>query len=156
MSWLSTMFGNHEGNTGVETPVEPELAFTERVTASLNTLAADARLAGAVISTTAFSQLRSIDDVIRPLLAYIAGNPVPITDQIAIESLVSDYVPTSLRLFLLLPPEDQTAGDPADLLLHEQFTALETSARRLSATIIVTAASALETHAIFLQNKFNG
>ncbi len=156
MSWLSAMFGSADGNPGVRTPDEPEVPFTERVTASLNTLAAAARSAGAVISTTAFSQLRSIDDVIRPLLGYIAGNPVPITEQIAIESLVSDYVPTSLRLFLLLPPGDQQDGDPGDLLLQEQFTALEKSARQLRSSIIVTAASALETHAIFLQNKFNG
>jgi hypothetical protein len=156
MSWLSAMFGNDDGNPGVQAPGEPDLPFTDRVTASLNALAADARSAGAVISTAAFSQLRSIDDVIRPLLAYIVGNPVPITEQIAIESLVSDYVPTSLRLFLLLPPADQVDGGAADLTLQDQFTALEKNARQLSSSIIVTAASALESHAIFLQNKFNG
>ncbi|MCU1406031.1 MAG: hypothetical protein JWQ43_2334 [Glaciihabitans sp.] len=121
---------------------------------ALDELAGAARGAGSRVSTQVYSQLRSIDDVVRPLINHVATHPVVIETEIAIESLITDYVPTPLRLFLQLPAAEAVDGGKADLLLQEQFTALERSARKLSLSVYSDSVSALETHAIFIQNKF--
>jgi hypothetical protein len=155
VSWLEALFARDEPRRATApVPAAPVQSFTERATASLDTLADATRAAGSRVSTQVFSQLRSIDDVVRPLIAHVATHPVVIETEIAIESLITDYVPTPLRLFLELPAAEAVDGGKADLLLQEQFTALERSARKLSLSVYGDSVSALETHAIFIQNKF--
>jgi hypothetical protein len=137
-------------------PVSPPApqSFSARMAAELDTLSESTRAAGSQVSTAVFSQLRTIDDVLRPLIDHVGTHPVVIETEIAIESLVTDYVPTPLRLFLQLPPSETADGGKADLLLQEQYTALERNARRLAESVYDDSVSALETHAIFIENKF--
>lgn len=154
MSWFDSIFPRDSAQSAPAAVVaEP---FDVRILRSLNTLALASRRSGAAVSPQVFSQLRSLDDVIRPLLAHVALHPVAVEREIAIESLVTDYVPTTLRLFLELPMSEQVDGGPADKLLQEQFTALEKSARQTSANIYEDSLSALQTQAIFIQTKFSG
>jgi hypothetical protein len=155
VTWLNSLFtGDAPSTPSTPAPSAPVITFSDRVTASLDSLAQASRRSGAAVSPAAFSQLRSIDDVIRPLLAHIALHPVMLEREIALEALVTDYVPTTLTLFMQLPESQQADGGKADLLLQAQFTALERSARQQSTTIFEDSVSALETHAIFIQNKF--
>lgn len=154
MSWLESIFARNDS------PRVPEAApaaqsFDARILSALDSLAEASRRSGAAVSPQVFSMLRSIDDVLRPLSAHVALHPVVVEREVAIESLVTDYVPTALRLFLELPRSEQADGGKADRLLQEQFTALERSARQLSANIYEDSVSALETHTIFIQTKFN-
>jgi hypothetical protein len=156
VSWLESLFSRDESRRPPAVPVAPAApqSFSDRMTAALDTLADSARAAGSQVSTAVFSQLRTIDDVLRPLILHVGTHPVVIETEIAIESLVTDYVPTPLRLFLQLPPSEKADGGKADLLLQEQYTALERNARHLSASVYNDSVSALETHAIFIENKF--
>lgn len=154
MSWLDSIFAR------ADSPRAPNIApvvqsFDERILPALNSLAEASRRSGAAVSPQVFSMLRSLDDVLRPLLAHVALHPVVVEREVAIESMITDYVPTSLRLYLELPESDRVDGGKADRLLQEQYTALEKSARQLSANIYDDSLAALETQSIFIQTKFN-
>jgi hypothetical protein len=129
--------------------------FAERMLSDLEELAAVARQSSGAVSAHVFSILRGIDDILRPLLSQIALHPVSVEREIAIESLITDYVPTSLRLFFALPPSERAEDGVAHGLLNEQVAALERSAENLSRSINADSLSALRTQSLFIQSKFS-
>jgi hypothetical protein len=152
MSWFEALTGR---NTAPAPAIPPAAApYEQRATAALDSLAAAVRAASTIVSPTVFSQLRSIDDVVRPLIVHIATNPVIIDTQLSIDAIITDYVPTTLSLLLQLPAAERAIGGKSDLMLQEQFTTLERSAHDISARVYRDSISALETNAIFIQNKF--
>lgn len=156
MSWFTGLFGGGEATTTtVVAPPPPAVPFTERAQTELDALAAASTRAGRDLSTAAYSLLRTIDDIIRPLIDHIWNHPVVVEREVAIESLLTDYVPNTLTVFLRLPEEDRADGSPADLSLCTQLETLALGARELADGIHQDAVNALQTNAIFLQNKFD-
>jgi hypothetical protein len=154
MSWFSSLFTN-DVTPVIAVPPAAAKTFAEQALSSLDSLAVAVRHAGGNVSPHVFSMLRSLDDVLRPLIAHVAVHPVVVEKEFAIEALITDYTPTALTLFLKLPAGEQVDGGKADLLLQEQLTSLERNARQVSAGIYEDSVSALETHAIFIQTKFH-
>jgi hypothetical protein len=152
MSWFEALTGR---NTAPVAVVPPAAApYGQRATSALDALATSVRAASTIVSPTVFSQLRSIDDIVRPLITHIATHPVIIDTQLSIDAIITDYVPTTLALFLRLPASERAIGGKSDLMLQEQFTTLERSAHDISARVYRDSISALETNAIFIQTKF--
>ena len=166
MSWLDSLFGRDsvagdvaqnldEGSPAFSAPI-PAMSFSERVTSELDSLARVEQRMSSQVSAAVFSQLRTIDDIVRPLLVHISTRTVLVETEVALESLVKDYVPTPLSLFEQLPANEKVDGGKADLLLQSQYATIISSTFNLAKGVYGNSMSALETNAIFVQDKFNG
>lgn len=140
----------------VVVPPTAALTFSERVTEELNSLQSFVRSASGVVSGEVFSQLRYFDDVVRNLLVYVADKEVSADQEFLLESAVTDYVPTPLKVFLQLPVEDQGEGGKGDLLLTRQYDTIVRNVESLADHIRGQALEALNTHAVFIDEKFRG
>ena len=154
MSWISNLFGLDEAPVGTGAIAVPTKPFHERSEEQLNILTKFVKQSSREVSPDVYSRLRSMDDLIRPLIKYIAANPVVIEKEIAIESLLTDYIPTPLGIYLQLPDSERTDGSAGDLVLISQYDTLERSIVELGKGIYKDSLAQLQTHAIFLETKF--
>ncbi|WP_159602637.1 hypothetical protein [Agromyces humi] len=154
MSWIDNLFTRPQP---VIQPSQPagEQTFTDRAIASLDGLASASRAASPKLSPAAYSALRTIDDNLRPVIERTATHPVLIEREIEILSVITDYVPTSLELFLRLPDADRADGGRGDRMLIEQLDRIERTTRAMAAHVADDAMTAMEAQAIFLQNKYD-
>lgn len=134
-----------------EPTAEAEMAQTA---ASLDNLRSAIRRAGAELPTSVSSQLRQIDDVLRPLLGHVAEQGASMEQQVLLNSIVCSYIPDPLRTYLALPESARTEGSGPTRLLAEQFATLEEIARDLANQVRIGALAELSTHGRFLEDKF--
>jgi hypothetical protein len=159
MSWLSTLFGGRD-TTVAEQAMAGNIAatkpdtFPERAVKEMELLNRHVKSISREISPAVYSRLRSIDDLVRPLVAYIETRPVLIEKEIEIESLLTDYIPTPLNIFMQLTPKERADGSKADLLLLSQYDTLERSVIELGKGIYTDTMSELEVHAAFVERRF--
>jgi len=156
MSWFSTLFGmdSKRDELSVANAVVAK-PFHQRAREELDKLEFFVKEHANVISPAVYSVLRDIDDELRPLLTYMEDKPPLVETEVYVQSLLTDYIPTPLSLYLNLPLSEQKDGGKSDLILLGQYVTLEKSVRELSANIYRDSVAQLETHAIFIQNKFN-
>lgn len=135
--------------------VQPE-AFDKKLLKDLDNLAVYMRSHGHIIPTGVYSQVRRIDDVLRPLLAYIATNGCSAEQEHLLSSMITNYIPTPLKTFVSLPRADRADdGEPAKLL-KEQFDTMLEKVYDLSELVRTGALNELAIHADFIDNRFSG
>ncbi|MEJ7783692.1 MAG: hypothetical protein WKF96_02740 [Solirubrobacteraceae bacterium] len=118
-----------------------------------------ARRAGGTLPVAALPRLGQIEDVLRPLVEYLVDNPPSIEEEIAVEALLTDYLPTTLSAYTVLNRQVATmvradGRAPGDDLL-DQLAMLEAAARELSSSVYAHDAEQLATQGRFLGTKFN-
>lgn len=152
-------FGQFLGFGRQEAPIAPAVQavpFHDKVLKDLDELAVFMRKHGGIIPTFVYSQVRRIDDVLRPLISYIAVNGCSPEQEHLLESMVTDYIPTPLKTFIGLPKQDRADdGRPAQLL-SSQFATIEKRVRDLAELVRTGALDELATHAEFIDNRFSG
>jgi hypothetical protein len=156
--WRS-LFGRDEADDP-SVPAEPvPTSFVDRMAQQLDRLRWQARSAGARLPIEALPQLGRVEDVLVPLLHHLEANPPSIDEEIAVEGLLTDYLPTTLTTYLNLNPrfaaepraDGRTPGDD----LVDQLRTLETAATDLSRAIYAHDAQDLQAQGRFLQTKFD-
>jgi hypothetical protein len=156
--WKS-LFGRSDADDSVEPVASVPLSFVDRMTQQLDRLRWQARGAGSRLPVATLPMIGRIEDVVVPLLEHLAANPPSIDEEIAVESLLTDYFPTTLTTYLNLNPrfagerraDGRTPGD--DLI--DQLRTLETAATELSRAIYAHDAQDLQAQGRFLQTKFD-
>ncbi|BAS11086.1 conserved hypothetical protein [Arthrobacter sp. Hiyo4] len=134
-----------------EPTADAELA---QAAASLENLRSAIRRAGAELPTSVSSQLRQIDDVLRPLISHMVEQGASMEQQVLLNSIVCSYIPDPLRTYLALPDSARTEESGPTGLLAEQFATLEEIARDLANQVRIGAIAELSTHGRFLEDKF--
>lgn len=139
-------------------PVLSTKPFGERMLADLEKTRWHARRNGDKLPVAALPQLGRIEDVLLPLLDHIVRNPPSVDEEIAVQGMVTDYLPTSLNAYIGLNRQfAQTAGPdgrtPGDDLI-EQLVTLEIAAHELSRAVYAHDAEQLQTQGRFLRTKF--
>ena len=134
-----------------EPTADAELA---QAAASLDNLRSAIRRAGAELPTSVSSQLRQIDDVLRPLVSHMSEQGASMEQQVLLNSIVCSYIPDPLRTYLALPDSARTEESRPTQLLAEQLATLEEIARDLANQVRIGAIAELSTHGRFLDDKF--
>ena len=103
--------------------------------------------------------VRAIEDVLRPLLTYLAANPPTEEELIPVRATLTDYLPTTLDTFLALPKDfagthRNRAGRTPSEELVEQLGLLESGVVEYSQSIYAGDAQQLSNQGRFLQTKF--
>jgi hypothetical protein len=157
MSFFDRLFGgNPQSTTGAVNVPAPvvEVPFHEKAVADLNGLAVWEKKISGLVSTEVFSLIRSIDDVLRPLVKFLESHLTAIEFQIFLTKMITEYIPDPLNIFFRLPAADQVPGGEADLLLIEQYVTILKNAQELSDNIHDQVMNELKTQAIFIDNRF--
>jgi hypothetical protein len=141
-------------------PTAPAEPFGERMTAKLDEIGRTARRAGGTLPIATLPQLGRIEDVLRPLLTHLVTNPPSVEEEIAVEAMLTDYLPTTVNTYIGMNrqfaetarADGRTPGDD----LVEQLVMLEGAAQELSHAVYAHDAQQLATHGRFLSTKFSG
>jgi len=103
--------------------------------------------------------VRAIEDVLRPLLTYLAANPPTEEELIPVRATLTDYLPTTLEVFLALPKDfahthrNRAGRTPAEELV-EQLHLLQAGVVEYAQSIYAGDAQQLSNQGRFLQAKF--
>jgi len=158
MSWISTLFGGRDDSVAAAVAdgnfATPTTTFHERVHEQSEHLARYIKSVSREISPAAYSRLRSIDDLVQPLVAYIETHPVIVEKELEVENLLTTYIPRPLEIFMKLTPTERADGGKADLLLLSQFDKLERSVIELGKGIYTDSMSELEIQSRFVDTRF--
>ena len=122
--------------------------------AALDRLRAAVRRDGAVLPPLVSSQVRQIEDVLRPLLGYISGHGASTEQRVLLNAIITNYLPLPLRAYAGISARERTDNSEATALLVEQLTTLEGIARDLENQVRTGAIAELSTHGRFLEDKF--
>ncbi len=152
MTLFKAFFGS---GTSIQTPLVPEPPFHEKALEQLNLLEKFVKEMSNSVSTEVYSQLRTMDDIIRPLLEYLKTHDIAVEQEVLIQSTITDYIPTPLETFRMLPENDKLEGGKGNSLLLQQYDTIESNIRELSDEIYGRVLSALNTQANFIKSKFN-
>ena len=137
-------------------PAHDEVAeLTDRLTTLVRTV----NRSGAKMPEGGVPGVRAIEDVLRPLLTYLAANPPTESEMNPVRSTLTDYLPTTLETFLALPKEfahthrNRSGRTPAEELV-EQLHLLEAGVVEYAQSIYAGDAQQLSNQGRFLQTKF--
>lgn len=155
--FFGSLFGNAPAPAaGIAEPAPPSTEEGELrdTVASLDRLRAAVRRAGSVLPTPVSSQVRQIEDVLRPLLGYVSQHGASTEQRVLLNAIITSYLPTPLRAFAGISERERTDDSEATALLVEQLTTLEGIARDLDNQVRTGAIAELSTHGRFLEDKF--
>lgn len=159
--WKS-LFGRDdpdEATTEPSQPAPPSQPFAERMLEHANRVGWTARQAGAHLPVGALPQLGQIEDILYPLLTHLRASAPTVDEEIAVESFVGDYLPTTIHAFLTLNRQfaHQPGADgrsPATDLV-DQLETLEDAIRDLAQAVYAHDAQQLSVQGRFLSDKFS-
>lgn len=133
--------------------------FGERMQRELDKTRWMARKHGDRLPVAALPQLGRIEDVLLPLLDHLTRNPPSVDEEIAVQGMVTDYLPTTLRAYIGLNAQfvrtARADGLTPDDDLMDQLRTLESAAHDLSRAVYSHDAQELQTQGRFLSTKFN-
>lgn len=159
---VAKFFGSLFGGAGrePERSLDEQLPLTqaeelEQTRHALGDLRSAVRRAGAVLPPLASSRIRQTDDLLAGLIDYIAEHGASTEQRVLLHAMVSDYLPTSLRVYRALPAASHTDSSPESEKLLEQLDILHSTSLDLDNQVRTGALTELSVHGRFLQDKFD-
>lgn len=158
----NSLFGKDHDDGPPEHPPAPTPAaepFAERMRTQLSKISWTARGAGDRLPVAALPVLGLIEDLLHPMLENLRINPPSVEEEIAVQAMIGDYLPTTLDAYLAMNPEfaHQAGADgrtPGDDLL-EQLGTLEQAISELAQAVYAHDAQQLQVQGRFLGTKFS-
>lgn len=150
--------GPHPAQPPVTQPPPPAPSPAE-LDAALTDLIRMVNRAGRRMPEGAVPAVREVEDVLRPLLRYLHAHSATEAEMVGVRATVLDYLPTTVRTFLMLPPDfaathrNRLGRTPAEEFL-EQLGLLVAAARESATAIYAGDAQELTNQGRFLQSKF--
>ncbi|MBO1268287.1 hypothetical protein [Arthrobacter cavernae] len=156
--FLGSLFGNSTGQQSVAeqlpsgSPAEDELKATA---AALEELRRNVRSSGAQLPTVVYSRFRQLDDILGALIGYIEESTASTEQRVLLDAIITDYLPSPLRTYLMLPAASRLDDSRDTAVLLEQLGMLESTARNLDNQVRTGAITELAVHGRFLRDKFD-
>lgn len=158
IKFLASLFGGGPARPVAEQHEVAEIAIVhelETSQASLVALRSELRLSGADLPTVAYSQFWQIDDLVSALVAYMQRSGASTEQRVLLDAIITDYLPTSLRKYLMLPSSARREDSPESRVLFVQLATLYSTSRNLDEQVRSGAATELAIHGRFLKDKFD-
>lgn len=123
--------------------------------AALEASRSEIRCAGGELPTLIYSQFRQIDDLLAPLVAHMQKTGASTEQVVLAGAIISDYLPTSLRTYLMLPKSSRVDDSRETATLLAQLATLHSTVLNLNQQVRSGNATELAVHGRFLQDKFD-
>ena len=105
--------------------------------------------------TLVYSQFRQIDDLLAPLMVHMEKTGASAEQVVLAGAVIGDYLPTSLRTYLMLPKSVRVHGSHETSTLLAQLGTLHSTVQDLNQQVRSGTATELAIHGRFLQDKFD-
>lgn len=122
---------------------------------ALDALRSETRRAAGELPTLIYSQFRQIDDLLAALVAHMQHTGASTEQVVLTGAIISDYLPTSLRTYLMLPKSVRVDGSRESAALLAQLATLHSTVLNLNQQVRSGTATELAIHGRFLQDKFD-
>jgi hypothetical protein len=144
--------------TGPE-PAEADVAAqAQQLQTELANIVRQANRDGGRLPVGAVPTVRDIDDVLRPLLGYVATRGASDEEMRHLTAIIREYLPTALGDFMALPPQyterPGVTGTTPAVDLVRQLVLLDEGANELQDLVYTGDAAQLAIQARFLDAKF--
>lgn len=150
MSWL---FGRSKAPAAPvppPLPAVPARSFHEDMGSRVRALMGSTRQSGGHLPVEASIQLFAMLDVLSDLLDHTAVAPPTVDEQIAIEFMVKDYIPSTVNAYLA----SRAAPEVKDTQLVAQLQLLLDRAHSMAEAVYAHDSAQLEINGRFLREKF--
>ena len=131
-------------------PPEPQVPFHDVMEGQLRGLVAAAKQSGATLPVPASILLFSMLDNLNELLDHTLVAPPTLDEQIAIEFMIKDYIPSTVNAFLASRAERATKEE----LLLSQLRLLDSRVHSMVTAVYAHDDAQLEINGRFLREKF--
>ncbi|MBF4614661.1 hypothetical protein [Curtobacterium sp. VKM Ac-1376] len=121
--------------------------------AGLDDLRALVRAAGAELPTVVSSRIRHVEDLLREAADTVVARGASTEQRYLFQAIVDDYVPSPVRTYRSLPPEDRTEDSAATRTLAEQLDVVAETVDDMHEQIRSGAIAELSTHGRFLRDR---
>jgi hypothetical protein len=110
------------------------------------------------LPTAAVVNARALTDTLRKVLETSAAQPLDVHASISVQAIIQDYLPTTLRAYLVVEPEllgqRRASGHTPSESLLAQINSLQTAATGTLDAVRAQDADALIAQGSFLRTKF--
>lgn len=130
------------------------LSDDARVVKALDDQLVQVRGAGRLLPTLISSQLRQLDDLLRPLVQYVALSGASTEQRVLLEAMIVDYIGSPLSTYLSINDAERSDHARSTVLFANQLNVLFTTVKDLDNQIRSGAITELSTHSRFLEDKF--
>lgn len=110
---------------------------------------------GAELPTVVGSRLLQLADILRALIGYIGPSGASTEQRVLLNAIVTDYLPSPLRAYLMLAAASRTDDSSATTALLEQLDVLYSTVKNLDNQVRTGAITELAVHGQFLRDKFD-
>lgn len=107
------------------------------------------------ISTGVYSEIRELERTLKEINVFLEGFKASAADEHMLDSIMKDYLPSALELFLKLPEKGRVMGGEGDELLLKQCRTIARDLRNRNADLHDRATKDLKTQAAFIEDRFN-
>ena len=158
--FIGSLFGaaaarNSDADQGPAPVLDQNVMDLDTSRASLDALRIEFRRAGRELPTLIYSQFRQIDDLLAPLVAHMQQAGASTEQVVLAGAIIGDYLPTSLRTYLMLPKSSRVDSSRETTTLLAQLATLHSTVLNLNQQVRSGAATELAIHGRFLQDKFD-
>ncbi|WP_066460633.1 hypothetical protein [Sanguibacter suarezii] len=150
MSWLFGRFKAPAAPVPPPSPPAPERSFHEDMTERVRALVASTRRSGGQLPVQASIQLFAMLDHLTELLDHTVVAPPTVEEQIAIEFMLKDYIPSTVNAYLA----SRAAPEVKDAQLVAQLQLLLDRAHAMAEAVYAHDSAQLEINGRFLREKF--
>lgn len=150
MSWLFGRRGREVLEPQVPVTPAPQVPFHDVMEGHLRGLVGAARQSGATLPVPASILLFSMLDNLNELLDHTLVAPPTVDEQIAVEFMIKDYIPSTVNAFLASRAERATKEE----LLLSQLRLLDGRVHSMVTAVYAHDDAQLEINGRFLREKF--
>lgn len=138
------------------TPVAlPAKQYSHKMAESRETLHWFVKKRSNEISNKAYLEIREMEKVLENINTFLEDHKPTAADEHMIDSIMKDYLPSAIELFVKLPRAEKTLGGEGDLLLLKQCRTLAKDLRNRNKDLHDRATKELRTQAAFIDERFN-
>lgn len=107
------------------------------------------------ISMKVYSEIRELEKTLKEINVFLEGFKPSAADEHLLDSIMKDYLPSAIELFMKLPEQGRKVGGEGDELLLKQCRTIAKDLRNRNADLHERATKDLKTQAAFIEDRFN-
>lgn len=107
------------------------------------------------ISTQVYSEIRELEKTLKDINVFLEDHKPTASDEHMLDSIMHNYLPSAIELFLKLPAHGKAVGGEGDELLLKQCRTMANDLRNRNADLHDRATKDLRTQAAFIDDRFN-
>lgn len=108
-----------------------------------------------VISTKVYSEIRELERTLEEINAFIIDHKANAADEHMLDSIMKNYLPSAIELFVKLPEQGRNPDGDGEALLLKQCRTMARDLRKRNADLHYRAEAELRTQAAFIEERFN-